>query len=109
MEKAPDIDTLIGSAVYSFVNALVAAGMTPTEATRAVGFAVIDGTLGRDVSRTLGIPRPTMTRWRAQLAKVMEDAQDIDEEALAVNAMNALLPSLGFRDLRMVNGGKDEG
>ena len=109
MDKQPDIDTLIGSAVYAFVKALIASGMTPTEATRAVGFALIDGTLGRDVSRSLGVPRPTMTRWRAQLAKATEARQNVDEKAVTVDAMNALLPALGLRDLRMTQGGDNEG
>lgn len=103
-----DLDTLVGSAVYSLAKSLIASGMTPTQAVSRVGFAIIEGALGRDVSRTLGVPRPTLSRWRREMAEASENAQDLDENALAADSMNDLLPALGFRDLRMTLGGKDE-
>lgn len=105
MDKQPTMDTLIGSAVYAFTQGLIAGGMSPTQAVGHVGFAIIEGTLGRDVSRQLGIPRATMSRWRVQLAEVAQEAEDVDVDEVAVQAMNALLPSLGLRDLRVVQGG----
>lgn len=108
-DKAPDIDTLIGSAVYSFAKALIATGTEPATALRLTAFGMIDGILGREVTRTLGVPRSTMARWRQELAAAAEGADDVDELAITAEAMNALLPALGFRDLRMVQGADDEG
>lgn len=105
MNKQPTMDTLIGSAVYAFAQGLITGGMTPSEAVSHVGFAIIEGTLGRDVSKQLGIPRSTMARWRAQLAEVAQEADDVDVDEVAVAAMNVLLPSLGLRDMRIVQGG----
>lgn len=107
MTKTPDIDTLIGSAVYSFAKALIATGMEPATALRLTAFAVIDSTLGRDVSRTLGVPRSTMARWRQEVAAAAEAGQELDANEVTVQAFNALLPALGMRDLRMVQGGTD--
>lgn len=102
--KTPEIDTLIGSAVFAFTKGLIAAGMTPTEALQRTAFAIIEGTLGRDVYRTLGVPRQTSARWRRDLAAAAENAPELDEREVFLEAANALLPALGLRDLRLVAG-----
>lgn len=108
MTKQPDIDTLIGTAVYSFCKALIATGITPARAASLTAFAVIEGTIGRAATKDLGIPRATLSKWRREVAAAAESAEDIDEAAITVEAMNALLPMLGMRDLRMVQGGADD-
>lgn len=94
-------DVLIGSAVYGFVKAGIAAGLTPTQSCTIAAWGIIEGTLGRDFTRSLGIPRSTMSDWRRLLAEVADDFELVDDPQLEADFINELLPVLGLRDLRV--------
>lgn len=102
-DKTPDLDldTMLGSAVFGFVQASIAAGLTPARAASLAGFAIIEGTLGREATRALGIPRQTLAKWRREVAAAAAAAQELDEQAVQLEAINMLLPAIGLRDLRM--------
>lgn len=95
----------IGGALYGTVRMFQEAGMSPNESLRLAAFFVIENALGRDVTRSLGLPRATMTRWRrriseaAQSERVQELAADDEYE---LEAINEVLPLLGLRDLRLI-------
>lgn len=100
-QKKTATDVLIGSAVYGFVRAGVAAGLTPTQACTIAAWGIIEGTLGREFTKSLGLPRSTMSDWRRMLAQVADDFELVDDPQLEVEFVNELLPALGLRDLRV--------
>jgi len=84
------------------VRAAIGSGMTPTRAVQIAAFAIIEGSLGREATRTLGVPRPTLSRWRRELADASgATVARLEDPQLEVDLVNELLPALGFRDLRM--------
>lgn len=98
-KKATDV--LIGSAVYGFVKAGIAAGLTPTQSCTVAAWGIIEGTLGREFTKALGIPRSTMSDWRRLLADIAEGFELVDDPQLEVDFLNELLPVIGMRDLRL--------
>lgn len=109
-QQQGSLDTLIASAVYAFVRAAVTAGMEPTRAVNLAAFGIIEGTLGRDAIRSLGIPRPTVSRWRRELAALAESdsVEKLDDPDAELAFVNEMLPMLGFRDLRIHREGGDD-
>lgn len=96
------IEKLIGGAVYGVTQAMVASGLTPTEACRMVGFAIMEGSLGRSVTSSLGIPSNTGARWRRDIAAAADAGREVlSDPGLEIGIVNELLPVLGFRDLRV--------
>lgn len=114
MSTGPTMDEVIeratASVLYAFTKAAVQAGATPNQAFRLAAFGVIEMTLGREASRSLGLPEATARRWRRELAALDGDAipEDMPDELL-----NEMLPFLGFPDLRVhrivPEGGADDG
>lgn len=101
------MDVIIGTAVYSFAAALIRTGMSPTVAVQRTAFAIIEGTVGRDAMRSLGIPRPTLSRWRREVAAAAEAGEKLDVDETFVEIANVLLPQIGLRDMRIVRGSDD--
>lgn len=100
MSTTPDIDRLIATALYSFSRAAVAGGLDPAAALRLTSFAVIESTLGRDATRSLGLPESTARRWRAELAK-MSDLDELVSPDLSADLLTEVLGFAGFPDLRV--------
>lgn len=101
------MERAVGAALLGFVKAAIVAGMTPANALRVCAFAMIEASLGREATATLGVPESTARRWRLQLAELdgSKLPTDVPEEFL-----NKLLPVLGFPDLRLVRrGGAEDG
>lgn len=104
MSTADDaVERMLGTALFAFARAAVTAGASPTQALRLAAFGVIEGSLGREATRSLGLPEPTARRWRRELAQLDGDA--IPDEP-PVELFNELLPFMGFPDLRMTYGRK---
>jgi hypothetical protein len=100
--ESDGLERVIGTALYGFVAAMVASGLSGTEAFRIAAFAVVEGTLGRQATRQLGVPSNTAARWRRDIAAASEAAPSalLDRE-LELKMMNELLPVMGMRDLRV--------
>lgn len=103
------VDLLVGGAVLGMVQVLVASGLTPTRATSLVGFAILEGTLGRESTKALGIPRPTLSKWRREVAAAAPEVEQLDMDALELDAANDILRMFGMRDLRMVRVDPEDG
>lgn len=106
-----EIDKMLGMAVYSFVKAGIAAGLTPTRSMALAGFGIIEGTLGRDIVRELGLPSATASDWRREIAAMAEQSREVlEDREFELKMINEMLPALGLRDLRMVREeGQDNG
>lgn len=106
------IEKAVGTSAVGIVHLLIQAGMTPTQALRVSGLFLIESTLGREAVNSLGVHRQTAARWRREIAEASERAKDDELRAVRdveLDAINAAMPSLGLRDLRMVRkpGGDD--
>lgn len=98
--QTTDLDRLIATALYSFARAAVAAGMEPASALRVTAFAVIESSLGREATRSLGLSRSTAARWRAELA-AMTDPEEVVTPELSADLLTEVLGFAGFPDLRV--------
>jgi hypothetical protein len=109
-KPSSELEKVIAVAVYSFARAGVEAGLTPASALRLTAFTMIESVLGREATKSLGLPYSTGARWRAELASV--DSSSLDEASPPVEMLNDVLGLLGLRDLRVVReprAGEDDG
>lgn len=93
------IEKWFAAGMLGIVQALMAAGATPNSALRLAAFVAIEGTFGREVTEgSLGLPRSTAARWRAEIAALNGKALPDD---VPVDLVNRMLPMLGLDGIRL--------
>lgn len=93
------VEQLIAGALYGFVRGAVDVGVNPAKAMTLAAFGIIEGTLGREATNNLGVPRSTAARWRTDLAEIGEASAAVDEAELVKKVADEM-HRLVFPELR---------
>lgn len=87
-------DKIIAGAVLTVAKVFVKGGLTPTNAVKLAGPAMILGGLNARVLRDLGVPARTVAQWREDIGKGAAGVADLDHPPAEV--INELLAAMGL-------------
>lgn len=73
------LETTAAVSVLSMIEGLKSSGMVSQKAVRLAGFVLLEGVLGREVWRLVGLPDSTVYRWRAQVRQAYASGLIPDE------------------------------